>query len=47
MRSIHPDVKLPDGMKPLSEIKLMKADPAAQESATAEIKKRYAEYFGL
>jgi iron(III) transport system substrate-binding protein len=47
LRSVHPAVKLPDGMKKLSEIKLMKADPAAQEAATAEIKKRYAEYFGL
>ena len=47
MRSVHPDVKLPPGMKPLSEIKTMKADTAAQEKETAEIKKKYAEYFGL
>jgi ABC-type Fe3+ transport system substrate-binding protein len=47
IRSVHPEVKLPSGMKPLSEIKIMKPDPAAQEAATAEIKKRYAEYFGL
>jgi iron(III) transport system substrate-binding protein len=47
MRSVHPEVRLPEGMKKLSDIKIMKADPAAQESATAEIKKRYAEYFGL
>jgi hypothetical protein len=40
-------VKLPDGMKPLSEIKIMPADPPAQIKETAEIKKRYAEYFGL
>jgi iron(III) transport system substrate-binding protein len=47
IRSFHPDVKLPDGMKPLSEIKIMPADPPAQIKETAEIKKRYAEYFGL
>lgn len=46
-RSFHPDVKLPPGMKPLSEIKVMTADPAAQEKQTSEIKKKYAEYFGL
>lgn len=47
IRSVNPDVKLPASMKPLSEIKIMKADTAAQEQATAEIKKKYAEYFGL
>jgi iron(III) transport system substrate-binding protein len=47
MRSVHPDVKLPPDMKPLAEIKTMKADTAAQEKETAEIKKKYAEYFGL
>lgn len=47
LRSFNPDVKLPKGMKPLSQIKIMKADPAAQEEETAEIKKKYAEYFGL
>jgi iron(III) transport system substrate-binding protein len=47
IRSFHPDVKPPEGMKPLAEIKIMKADPAAQEKAADEIKKRYAEYFGL
>jgi iron(III) transport system substrate-binding protein len=47
MRSAHPDVKLPPDMKPLSEIKTMKADTVAQEKETAEIKKKYAEYFGL
>jgi iron(III) transport system substrate-binding protein len=47
IRSVHPAVKLPAGMRPLAEIKVMKADAAAQEKTTAEIKKRYAEYFGL
>jgi iron(III) transport system substrate-binding protein len=47
MRSAHPDVKLPADMKPLAEIKTMQPDTAAQEKETAEIKKKYAEYFGL
>ncbi len=47
IRSVNPDVKLPAGMKPLAEIKIMKADTAAQEQATADIKKKYAEDFGL
>lgn len=47
LRSFHPDVKLKAGMKPLSEIKILKADPAAQEKAANEVKKKYAECFGL
>ena len=47
VRSFHPDVEPPEGMRPLSEIKVMKPDPAAQEKMTDEIKKKYAEYFGL
>ena len=47
LRSFHPDVKPKPGMKPLSEIKILNADPAAQEQAIDEIKKKYAEYFGL
>jgi iron(III) transport system substrate-binding protein len=47
IRSVHPDIKLPAGMKALSEIKVMKPDAAAQEQAVTEIKKKYAEYFGL
>ena len=47
LRSFDPDVKLKAGMKPLSEIKILKADPAAQEQAVTEVKKNYAEYFGL
>ena len=42
-----PTCRLPAGTKPLSEIKIMKADPAAQEKQVDEIKKKYAEYFGL
>jgi iron(III) transport system substrate-binding protein len=47
LRSFHPDVKLRKDMKPLSEIKLLKADPAAQEKEVDEIKRKYAEYFGI
>jgi len=47
LRSFHPDVPTPEGAKPLSEIKIMKADPAAQAKMAEEIKQKYAEYFGL
>jgi iron(III) transport system substrate-binding protein len=47
LRSVDPDVKLKAEMKPISEILVMKPDPAAQETAIAEIKKKYEEYFGL
>ena len=47
MRSFHPEVKMHDGVKPLGEIKLMKADSEAQVDHSDEIKKKYAEYFGL
>jgi iron(III) transport system substrate-binding protein len=47
LRSFHPDAPVPEGAKPLSEIKVMKADPAAQTKMTEEIKQKYAEYFGL
>jgi iron(III) transport system substrate-binding protein len=47
IRSFHPDVPAPEGAKPLSEIKILPADPAAQEKKVEEIKQKYAEYFGL
>jgi iron(III) transport system substrate-binding protein len=47
LRSFHPDVPTPEGAKPLSEIRIMKADPAAQAKEVEEIKQKYAEYFGL
>lgn len=47
LRSFHPEVKDKPGRIPLSQIKLMKADPQAQEKQTDEIKKRYSEYFGI
>ena len=47
LRSFHPGVKPHDGVKPLAEIKVMKADPAEQDKQTDLIKKKYSEYFGL
>jgi len=47
LRSFHPDVKLKPGVVPLSQIKLLPADAAAQEAATEEIKKKYSQYFGI
>jgi iron(III) transport system substrate-binding protein len=47
LRSFHPDVKLKAGVVPLATIKLLPADPAAQEAATEEIKKKYSQYFGI
>jgi iron(III) transport system substrate-binding protein len=46
LRSFHPDVKEPADRVPLSKIKVLTADPAEQEKAIEEIKRRYAEYFG-
>jgi len=40
-----PDVKDKAGRMPLSQIKLLKADPIAQEAATEEIKREYSKYF--
>jgi iron(III) transport system substrate-binding protein len=45
-RSLHPDVADPQGRTPLSAIKLLRTDPAAQEKAIPEIRRKYAEYFG-
>jgi iron(III) transport system substrate-binding protein len=47
LRSFDPTVKPHEGVKPLIEIKTMKADSAGQVAMEAEIKKKYAEYFGL
>jgi iron(III) transport system substrate-binding protein len=46
VRSFHPDVKEKPGRTPLAALKLLKADPLAQERANEEVKKKYAEYFG-
>jgi iron(III) transport system substrate-binding protein len=46
LRSFHPDVVEPADRVPLSQIKLITADPGEQEQAIEEIKRRYREYFG-
>jgi iron(III) transport system substrate-binding protein len=46
IRSFHPEVKEPAGRVPLSQIKLITADPLEQEQAIEEIKRKYADYFG-
>jgi iron(III) transport system substrate-binding protein len=46
LRSFHPDIKEPADRVPLSSIKVLTADPAEQEKAVEEIKRRYADYFG-
>ena len=45
-RSLHPKVKEKPGRPPLSEIKLMRADPAAVLDKVEEIKATYAKAFG-
>ena len=46
-RSFHAQVKDRPGRLPLSQIKTMKADPAAVEEHSEEIKARYAKIFGV
>jgi iron(III) transport system substrate-binding protein len=46
LRSFHPDVVEPADRVPLSQIKLLIADPREQEKAIEEIKQRYRDYFG-
>jgi len=46
-RSVNPDVTASPGRKPLGAIKLLFTDPREQEKAAEEIKKRYAQYFGI
>jgi iron(III) transport system substrate-binding protein len=47
LRSFHPDVRLKAGRTPISDIKVMKSDPEAQERETETIKRKYVEYFGI
>jgi iron(III) transport system substrate-binding protein len=44
-RSVHAQVKERPGRTPLSDLKLLKADPAAVLAATEEIKTRYSKIF--
>jgi iron(III) transport system substrate-binding protein len=45
LRSAHAQVKEKAGRRPLSEIKLMKDDPAGVERDSDQIKARYSQYF--
>jgi iron(III) transport system substrate-binding protein len=45
MRSLHAQVKDPPGRRPLTEIKIMKEDPAAVERMSEDIKTRYTKIF--
>ncbi len=46
-RSFHPDVKLPPGRLPLSQIKVLRSDPNELAASGEEVKKKYTEYFGV
>jgi iron(III) transport system substrate-binding protein len=46
LRSFHPEVKENAGRPPLSALKLLTADPKAQEKAVEDVRRKYAEYFG-
>lgn len=46
LRSFHPAITEPRDRVPLARIRLLKSDPAEQEKAVEEIKRKYAEYFG-
>jgi iron(III) transport system substrate-binding protein len=46
LRSMHPGVKEFEGVKPLSEIKLMKDDADEAEKQAESLKQRYAKAFG-
>ena len=44
-RSFHAEVKPRPGQKPMSEVKMLKSDPAAVQAASEELKARYAKLF--
>jgi iron(III) transport system substrate-binding protein len=44
-RSFHDQVKARPGQKPMSEIKMLKSDPAAVQAASDELKAHYAKVF--
>ena len=46
-RSFHALIKEKAGHTPLSSLKLLKADPAAVQAQSEEIKARYAKLFGV
>lgn len=46
-QSVHAQVKTKPGRKRMADIKVMKEDPAGVEKMSEEIKKRYAQIFGV
>ncbi len=47
LRSFHAQVKEKPGRTPMSALKLLKADPAAVQAQSEEIKARYSKVFGV
>ena len=47
LRGLHPDVRLPDVMRPLAEIKTLTSDPREMEKAYEDVRRRYSELFGI
>jgi iron(III) transport system substrate-binding protein len=47
LRSFHSEVRAKPASVPLSQIKLLRADPFELSAASAEVKRRYAEIFGV
>lgn len=47
LRTFHPNVKLKPGRKPLSQIKILEADPAELIASSDEIKRHYSKIFGV
>ncbi len=47
LRSLNPEVKERTDRVPLKDIKLMQDDPAGTAAHAAEIKQKYAQYFGI
>jgi iron(III) transport system substrate-binding protein len=46
-RSFHPEVKLAPGRKALSDIKVLRSNPAELAAAGDEVKRKYSEIFGV
>ena len=47
LRAIHPDVALPDVMRPLASVKTLTAEAGDMERAYEEVRRKYAELFGI
>ena len=47
LRAVHPAVQWPATMRPLATVKTLTADPAEMEKAYEEVRRTYAELFGI